>query len=82
MAAHLNTAVGAPLITLRRFHRDQAGSPIQYIELHASPESFELEMTIGLDATGALTASSFAGHALQQFQQCSAMPAAAKLGRC
>jgi GntR family transcriptional regulator len=52
MAAHLNTAVGAPLITLRRFHRDQAGSPIQYIELHASPESFEVEMTIGLEATG------------------------------
>jgi GntR family transcriptional regulator len=49
MASHLNSAPGAPLIYLRRFHRDDAGRAIQYIELHASPDSFEVEMTIGLD---------------------------------
>ena len=55
LANHLNTAVGAPLVYIRRFHRDDRGHAIQYIELHALPQYFEVEMTIGNSDTGPLT---------------------------
>ena len=49
LAASLNAVSGAPLIWIRRFHCDHLGRAIQYIELHASPDSFEIEMAIGME---------------------------------
>lgn len=49
LAGRLQVPVGAALMSIRRLHRDQQGRPIQYIDLHAVPEYFELEMTIDPD---------------------------------
>jgi len=52
LARHLQTMVGAALLYIRRFHYDQHGVPTEYIEFHATPQSFEIEMTLGSDEIG------------------------------
>jgi GntR family transcriptional regulator len=45
-ALHLGTPVGAPLLRLRRFHCDQGGRPVEYVEVLASPDRFQVNMTL------------------------------------
>jgi len=53
-ARHLAVPVGAPLLQVRRFHRERSGRPLAYVEMLASPENFQLNLTI--DAPVAATA--------------------------
>jgi GntR family transcriptional regulator len=46
IASHLSVEIGAPLLQVRRLHRDETGRPIEYLEMLASPTMFELEMTL------------------------------------
>ncbi len=46
VASALEVEVGAPLLQVRRLHRDQEQRPITYIEMLTSPAMFELEMMI------------------------------------
>jgi GntR family transcriptional regulator len=46
VASHLQVEIGAPLLQVRRLHRDETGRPIEYFEMLASPTMFELEMAL------------------------------------
>lgn len=48
-ARHLGCFVGAALLSLKRFHYDQNGRPVEYIEVLASPENFEVHMRLEAD---------------------------------
>ncbi len=45
-AQALDTPVGAPLLQVRRFHRDQSARPVAYVEMLASPEHFQVHLTL------------------------------------
>ncbi len=46
VASQLNVEIGAPLLQVRRLHKDEADRPIEYFEMLASPTMFELEMAL------------------------------------
>jgi GntR family transcriptional regulator len=48
VASHLKLDVGVPLLNVRRMNFDADGTPIEYMELLVSPDSFELHMTFEL----------------------------------
>jgi GntR family transcriptional regulator len=49
VAAALDVDVGAPLLQIRRIHFDEHQHPFEYMEMYASPSSFELHLTLGED---------------------------------
>ena len=49
VATRLKVEIGAPLLQVRRLHRDESERPIEYLEMLASPTMFELEMALDAD---------------------------------
>lgn len=45
-AHHLAVPVGAPLLLVRRFHRDQRDRAIAYVEMLASPDNFQINLSL------------------------------------